>query len=147
MCRMMVSPAMTDMLLRKTSSGFVPLDDIGQEYWDSLGLGDVIKCKVSKPRNYKFLQKYWACVRLVFKNQRYFPSQEVLHGAIKQATGYATTYEFKNGQTYTHIGSISFAKMDEVEFEIFYKTAIRFICENVIPGLKEEDLVRELLSF
>lgn len=138
---------MAEILLKKTLTGLVPLDAMAQEYWDKLGLGDVVRCKVSKPRNYRFLSKYWTLLTLILGNQDVFPDVDSLHGCVKRATGYSRVYELKNGDTYEHVGSISFAKMTEEEFEVYYKKVMKFICEAVIPGLEEEDLVRELISF
>ena len=138
---------MSEILLKKTLTGLMPLDALAFDYCDKLKLGDVIKCKVSKPRNYKHLQKYWVMINVVFQEQSVFPAPEVLHGALKKALGYSTTYKLHDGSYYTHVGSISFAKMTQDQFDLFYKNAVNFVCKSVIPGLDDKDLERELLSF
>ena len=40
--------------------------------------------------------------------------------------------------------SISFAKMDQTEFEAFYEKAIQYCTERVVPGLPANDLRREV---
>ena len=40
--------------------------------------------------------------------------------------------------------SISFAKMDQTEFESFYERAMDFLIAEVLPGIDSADLEREV---
>lgn len=138
---------MADIYLKRTLKGLAPSNEQAEEAIQKIPVGKVVKAKISQPRNVRHHQKYWAMVGLIHKNQSYFATAEHLHQAIKARCGYSTKYQFKNGDTLTCSDSIAFGKMDQADFEIFYENAVGFVTSEVIPGLTNSDLRRELGEF
>ncbi len=42
--------------------------------------------------------------------------------------------------------SISFAKMDQTEFDQFFDRTVELVCKHFLPGVRDEDLRREVLE-
>lgn len=138
---------MAKALMRKELNGLRPLDAQGEEALSKIKLGDMVMVEFKRPRNAKHHRKLWALLSLVIGNQDHYQTAEQLLNGLKCATGHADEYPMKNGQGVVMIPrSISFASMDQTEFEQWYDRAIAVICKHVIPGLSQEDLKREVLD-
>lgn len=57
-----------DIYCKVTQYGLVPLYNTDLELKKHLKIGNVVKCKVSNPRNYEHHKKFFALVRLTFDN-------------------------------------------------------------------------------
>lgn len=42
--------------------------------------------------------------------------------------------------------SISFANMDQDEFDAFWQRVVKVVCEEILPGVTEADIEAEILS-
>lgn len=138
---------MAKIFLKKTIHGLAPFNIQASEVLDKLKMGSVVSANVTKPRNVKFSSKYWVMVDLIFKNQSYYRTPEAVNNAIKQKLGYCDIYRQKEGPPSIEYHSISFAKMDDLKFQEFYQAAVDFVCDEIIPGLEQSDLAKELEQF
>lgn len=100
--------------------------------------------EVTHPRNYKFHKKFFALLNLGFANQdRYKDFTEYRTIKTMQA-GFFKMIITDRGKVFIP-ESISFANMDELEFEKLYKTVLDIICsETKLTGPEVEN---ELLNF
>lgn len=132
---------------RNMLGGLVPADARSEEVIKSLPHGKWLNAQISQPRNVKHHAKYWALLNKVFENQDHFKTVEHLHNCIKVATGHSVTYQLKNGKQVHCPTSISFAKMNQQEFENYYTGVVQFITTEVIPGLDSRELERGMEGF
>ncbi len=132
---------------RNRLGGFIPADARSEEAIKQLPFDTWITAQISQPRNGKHHAKYWSLLSKVYQNQSYFATVDDLHLCIKVATGHSTTYQLKDGRLVHCPTSISFAKMDQREFEKYYDKVLGFIAEQVIPGIKKEELKAELEGY
>lgn len=102
------------------------------------------KFELTHPRNYNFHKKFFALINLGFANQ----------DKVKDFTEYRTIKIMQAGffrMIITEKGkvfipeSISFASMDELEFEKVYKTVLDIICSET--KLTSDEIQNELISF
>ena len=122
----------------------VPTTEAGREWLDGLPIGEIVAGRFSRPRNLKHHAKFFAMLGVIAHNSSY--SVDDLLTVFKRRIGLGKEIQTIHGPVWKE-GSISFAKMDQDEFAIFYKKAVDFVCEEIIPGLDEADLERELLEF
>lgn len=138
---------------RITPSGLIPMYDSDYDEKKKLKVGDTVLCEIKRPRNYEFHKKFMALVRLTFDNL-----PEHLHKlmGIYSVEDMLTSLKFDLGLcTIIHIGerdfikegSISFAAMDETEFESFYKRSIDIILHRYLCGTDLQDLLDEIQRF
>lgn len=134
------------ILMRRTLGGNLsPINDGGRDVISRIGDAEVL-VEIRKIRNPAFHRKFFALISLIYHNQSRFRSIEELLDVIKVMVGHANVVE-KDGKEIYIPKSISFAKMDELEFQAFYDRVITFVCEKIIPGVTREELERELLEF
>lgn len=138
---------------RVTDMGLIPMYDSDYDEKKKLRVGENVLCDISKPRNYEFHKKFFALIRLVFEN---LPehiadtfniySEEDMLDALKVDLGlYNIVYV--GGKQLVKVGSISFAKMDNTEFERFYNRSIDIVLNKYMNGTERFDLIEEINRF
>lgn len=138
---------------RVTDIGLVPMYDSDYDEKKKLRVGENVLCDISKPRNYEFHKKFFALIRLVLDN---LPehisdtfniySEEDMLDALKVDLGlYNIVYV--GGKQLVKVGSISFAKMDNTEFERFYNRSIDIVLNKYMNGTERFDLIEEINRF
>lgn len=156
---------MTEVTLVATSNGgFVPSTDSDRtaimKRWKP---GEVALVTVRKPRNGAFHRKAFALFNFLF--EYWEPAITEYHGMVIQknfdrfradltvAAGFYETYvNAITGELRLKAKSISFAKMDEAEFEKLYSAVIDIGLAKILPDTFDSDSVRqavenELMSF
>lgn len=137
---------MASILLQRSLSGLSPIDEIGQEALRSIAIGDLIRVRMTKLRNPQHHRLFFALVNKVYENQDHYHNVEHFLTALKVALGHCDTVICKNGNTAYIPKSISFARMDQIEFDQFFNKAVDLICRDFLPGVKSDDLRREVLE-
>lgn len=133
-------------LVQKTIYGLQPVFNSDHEALkeSKLKIGEVYEVEIKKKRNYQFHKKYFALLNLCYENQEVFESIEDLRYFLTMKAGYYKQIDTGNGTMFIP-KSISFAKMDEIEFERLYQLTITVICNFI--GIEKEDLLNEILNF
>ena len=142
-----------DILCKVTAQGLVPMYDSDLEEKKRLREGSVVKVSVTKQRNYEFHKKFFALVRLTFENlpetlqqMLNIRSEEDMLTCIKLDLGYASTVWYGTKQVVIP-KSISFAAMDQTEFEQFYNRAVDMVLGLYLRGTNKQDLLEEIENF
>ena len=143
-----------DIYCRVTPYGLVPLYDSDHDLKQRLRIGSTARCRVSQPRNYEFHKKFFALVRLTYDNlplplvERWrIRSVDDMLRRFKRDLGYFTSSVNELGEREIEYSSISFAAMDEEEFERFYNGSVNLVLDKYIRGLEREDLLTEVEHF
>ncbi|MDP2654602.1 MAG: DUF1367 family protein, partial [Candidatus Omnitrophota bacterium] len=123
-----------NLSLTKTQIGLMPADPESDEYIRKLKPGQVIHGKFSKVRSYKFHRKYFALLNVGFENWNPAPIEtrwgipernfDQFREQLTILAGYYETVFKLDGTFKLRAKSISFAKMDEAEFEKIYQSTI-----------------------
>lgn len=138
---------------RVTDHGLIPLYDSDYEEKKKLRVGDTVLCDIKRPRNYEFHKKFFALVRLTFDNlpehlhqALSIYSEEDLLLSLKIDLGLCTTVRYGFREVIKP-GSISFASMDETEFQRFYSSCIDVILHRYLRGTDRQALLDEIERF
>lgn len=97
-----------------------------------------------KPRNVAHHRKFFAMLNVVFNNQSYYTNLEHLRAICMIAIGHVDVVATKRFGVVNLPKSISFANVDQHEFEQLYDAAVHWVCSEVIPGMKRSDLDAEV---
>lgn len=143
---------MVEFLAVKRMNGDLhPTNEQGEAYLRGIKQGDIVTINVKRPRNPYFHAKYFALLNLVLKNQEHYKSVEELLVVAKIATGHVDAIQTKRWGTVYLPKSISFAAMDESEFQEMYDRTMMWVFTDVIPGLSitgmDAEVEAELLAF
>lgn len=142
-----------ELYCQATPQGLVPLYDSDLEAKHKLQEGKVYKVTVTTPRNYNFHKKFFGLLRLTYYNlpetlerKLGIHNEEDLLTALKVELGLCDIYTI-DGRTIIKPQSISFAAMDNAEFETFYNRCIDLILHRYLRGTEREELIQEIENF
>jgi len=142
-----------DIYCRVTPVGLMPMYNSDYDEKQKLREGETVLCRISKPRNYEFHKKFFALVRLTFDNlpERLVQmlgirSEEDMLDCLKIDLGLFRTV-WHGGRPVVRLGSISFAAMDNNEFEKFYNRCVTLILDKYLSGTDRQALKEEIERF
>lgn len=142
-----------EIFVKSTAAGLVPLYDSDYEAKKKLKEGQIYKATITIPRNYYFLKKFFALLRLTYYNlpetlerKLGIHNEEDLLTSLKVELGLCDIYTI-DGRTIVKPQSISFAAMDNASFEIFYNRCIDLILHRYLRGTDREELIQEIENF
>lgn len=142
-----------DIYCRVTDIGLIPMYDSDLDEKHRLRIGDNVLCTIKRPRNYEFHKKYFALLRLTVANlphliqqQMQIFTEEDLLDCLKIDLGLFTT-RWHGGRQIVKTGSISFAKMDNTEFEKFFSRSIDAILRIYLRGTDRQALIEEVENY
>ncbi len=133
----------TSQIMVKRLGALRPTDDSGAEAMRKIGDGELVKVSWSRPRNIRFLRKFFAMLQIILANQEHYKTTDELLNVCKLRIGHITVVQTQQGEE-RWPKSISFAAMDESEFSAFYNRAIDWMLTEVIPGLQRQHLDSEV---
>jgi len=121
-----------------------PLYDSDLQEIVRLKQGTEYKFTVVHPRNYEFHKKYFALLRMGFQNQDKIKTEKEYRFLMTLKAGYFTIILTDKGKVFMP-ESISFASMDEIEFEKLYNATINVLCVELNTSV--ESIMQELVNF
>ena len=136
-----------------TENGLAPKYDSDREEFSRLKRNTDVLVEVGQKRNYVFHKKFFALLKLTYDN---FPewmednlnvhSVEDLRTRLKIDLGLYEVSHYGNLSVIIP-KSIAFDKMDETEFEKFYKMSVNHIMKNYLKGVTNEQIEEEIWKF
>jgi hypothetical protein len=151
---------MATIWLRKLYDTFCPADEMSAEAMEGFKANGLYKAEITQPRNIGFHRKFFALLNLVYKNYeqpevfykgiRVFKSFERFRDDVTISCGHYELELNKLNNVVQRAKSISFAKMDQTEFEALFSTAITVILAEYLTTYSESDmdfLVSKVLQY
>jgi hypothetical protein len=151
---------MATLYLRKLYDSFVPTDELSAEAMEAMLPNTEFKAELTRPRNYKFHQKFFTLIDVAYKawegpviehkGEMIRASLDRFRKDIQIMCGYYEIVVNIRGELRKEAKSISFANMEQDEFEKLYSTAIDVILGKVLSGYTKDDLdeqVNRILRF
>lgn len=83
-----------------------------------------VECEIKVPRNLKFHKKLFALLNLVYQNQEHYNNIDHLRKDLTIASGFYENRYTIHGEEITEAKSISFAKMNQLEFNDYYSKMV-----------------------
>jgi len=95
-------------------------------------------------RNLEFHQKFFVLLNTIYEIQNHFDNFEAMRYWLIMKAGHYHIIETPTGVIYKP-KSVSFAKMDEMEFQRVYNDVVQvaLIHKNICGGITEADLLHE----
>ncbi|WP_370372947.1 DUF1367 family protein [Henriciella pelagia] len=139
-----------EVWIKRTKLGTImPANSQSEQELSKLPVGEWHLAVIRKPRNVKHHRKWMALLQVCFPHQDMWPTFDSFRKAIQVVLGHGEVIEAKDGRKYIEAASISFAKMDQDEFEQFYERGVKLVLEKILPGVDRADLdaqVHEILE-
>lgn len=135
-------------------SGLRPSTDDDYEAKGKLKIGKIYKADIKLARNYKFHRKFFALINCAWEylNEKQIAffrySKDNFRKAVELAAGNCElVYSIKQKEWVEQVRSISFASMDEGEFQTLYAKCLTVILTTFLPNISEEEFDKNLLNF
>lgn len=126
---------------RKAPGGhLIPDDDDTVELMQGVKTGEILSVEYKRPRNYKFLKKFMALVQLVFENQDKYKTKEDLLVEIKLQVGHYEEHITLGGKVTYQPKSMSFSRMDELEFGVFYNKVLDVVLKHFLLEMEKDEI-------
>lgn len=152
---------MTEIVLTKLPSGaLAPADAQAAEFIAKLKLGGAVKAKVSQPRNYRFHKKLFALLNLAFeswepegkeyKGERVAKNFDQFRNDVTVLAGFYDTTVTLKGDVRLVAKSISFANMEQDDFDKLYNAVVNVLLARVLTKYTRDDLdevIERLMAF
>ena len=120
-----------------------PADEAAEAIMSKCREDELIAVVVKRGRNLAHHRKLFKLFQIVAENQSHYKDAEEVLVAFKFAIGWTDKIKTKRGVVEIP-RSISFAKCDQTEFDLFYSKAVDFLVQEVIPGTDGDELRREV---
>lgn len=135
---------MAKVYLYRSGFAFFPAYASDTDIISQFAEGEVFSCEVKKARNYKNHKRFFALLKLGFENQEQFSSPEWWREYVLIKSGSYESCETPEGYMY-RAKSISFSRMDEIEFRELYRSVSQVIID--LCGIDENVLENNLKLF
>ena len=136
--------------LIKIPGGLRPAFEQDEKYLARKKTGTMIEADVREPRNSALFRKWWVLVNFLAEHSDRFPTAEHASKYMLIQLGYCVWIPVskvapdRGGVPIAD--SISFASMDNAEFEAMYSKACDLLCE-IIPHVTDENVKQVLAEF
>lgn len=118
------------LLVKGFDNKFTCAYDSDYEKLKRIKPNEMIECEIKKKRNIKFHRKFFALMNMIYQNQERYNNIDDLREDLTIEAGYFIKRENINGEVIKRAKSISFAKMDEHEFNNFYSAVLDEIVKH-----------------
>lgn len=142
---------MKEIVLTKVAGGVLaPIDPQAAEYIAKLKTGAAVRATVKQQRNPRFHRKFFALLNLAFDHWE--PAENTYKGQVvgknfdqfrNDIVCLAGFYEMATnlrGEVRVTAKSISFASMDQAEFDDLYNAVVGVVLKHVLTTYSREDL-------
>lgn len=140
-----------EVLLTKTPQGFlIPLSESEADKCKRFKVGSTVRAEMSAPRNGKFHRKFFAMLDIGFdafdppeSEHKGLPVQKNRERFRKDciiAAGFYDAVANLNGEVRAEAHSISFANMDDDDFEKVYSAVANVLLQKVLRNYTRADL-------
>jgi hypothetical protein len=129
-------------LIKTLGNNFKVAYNSDYEIAKKIPVNEPIEYEWKKKRNYKFHKKFFALIDLVYENQEQFNNKELLRKQLTIKAGFYDTFFDIDGVEQREAHSISFASMDENEFQELYARFIDAVFDWL--GIEKQDLIDEI---
>ena len=130
-------------LIRKMDALF-PANEQTLDALRKMKPGQWYRADIRLPRNVKHHRKYFALLGVVFPHQTMWPTFRKFRQKLEEALGHGEYHTNGRGERYFENESISFANMDQEEFEQLYERAVELILTRILPNVGRADLDRQV---
>lgn len=111
-------------LIKLEDNSFVLASESDLVESKKIKIGELYMYEFKKPRNIQFHRKFFALINLVFQNQDLYTNMDHLRNDLTIRSGHYDTHFDMDGIEVFSAKSISFASMDDHEFQDFYNSVV-----------------------
>ena len=133
-------------LVKRSDGTFIPAHNSDYELAKKVQPGDSIEGKIGVHRSLGFHKKFFALIRYTYHHmseqlQEALPSEDALRLELTLQAGYWDKHYTMGGKEIIYPKSISFASMDQVDFEKLYSAVLDVVLKWFVTDIDEDELL------
>jgi hypothetical protein len=142
----------TKLVVVSDGRALLPRDPYSAEVVASMPRGQDAMAEIRQPRSLKQLRFLYAMARKIADNHAIYTTVPAVIYQLKIRSGMfepiiaADTMQPSKSKIYYTVKSTAFESMDAVEFGQIFDQWRRIIREELLPGVSDEGLVREIME-
>lgn len=122
---------MSEFYVRRVGNALLPDGDESVAAFAMIPFGKPMRCELKQPRNLQFHKLFWAlCSRIASGLGRENITSETVATMLKLATGHFDLYVSKTYGEVRMPKSVSFAKMDGLQFREFFERCVKVVYDE-----------------
>lgn len=138
----MSDDADSTLYMTRTVTGLKAADQKAQNVLRKIPVGEMVQCKITNPRNLAHHKKFMKLIDIFWEAAGDWSSPYAVLVELKCRLGHIQKLTIREtGEIMTVPRSISFASMDQTQFEEFYEKALNELC--IMAGGIEPDELRQ----
>lgn len=122
-----------------------PFDETGRKIMGRLKTGDKVIVETKRQRNIRHHNLYWATIGFFAEHSDRTPRQ--VHALFRDLTGRYDRILKRDGSEIRDYHSTAWGNMDEDEFSAYHRELIDALWKEVMPGVPEGVMRKELEAF
>lgn len=131
--------------MRREGNRLAPVDPLSDEELQNIPIGKDLLVTVKSPRNVRQFRLAWALAKKVSDACDFLPDSETAMDWLKIKARHVKMLQDPRTQQVAIIPkSIAFASLSQDAFKRVFDRMVYVVCSDIIPGLKESDLRREI---
>lgn len=139
-------------MIKNSTGTHTPAFDSDYENNKKIPVGDIVKHTITKIRNPRFHKKYFAMLNCFYhclneSQMERYPNPDNFREAILIMTGHYVLTVLPDGTEHKKAKSISFASMDDIEFEKVYSDTLDTGLKWFLKGLTQGEFEQEIINF
>jgi hypothetical protein len=132
-------------LIKNLNGSFTPAYDSDLEIAKKIKVNSFYEFDFKKPRNYLFHKKFFALINLAYHNQDTYNNIDDLREDLIVDAGFYRKTRTMHNETIKKALSVSFAAMDDIEFNDLYSRVADVIVKWL--GIEKQDIVDNINQY
>jgi two-component SAPR family response regulator len=132
-------------LIKNLNGSFTPAYDSDLEIAKKIKVNSFYEFDFKKPRNYLFHKKFFALINLAYHNQDTYNNIDDLREDLIVNAGFYRKTRTMHNETIKKALSVSFAAMDDIEFNDLYSRVADVIVKWL--GIEKQDIVDNINQY
>lgn len=133
------------LLVKQLNGSFIPAYDSDKDNLKRIKAGEIIQADVVKPRGVKKHRKFFALMNMLFQNQEIYKNLDDMRNDLTVEAGYYREVINFQGEVTKKALSISFAAMDDLEFDKYFDDVINTIVQYF--HFDKQEIINNLQDF
>lgn len=132
------------LLVKQLNGTYLPAYDSDKDNLKRIKAGEMVQADIVKPRGVKKHRRFFALLNLLFQNQEIYENLDDLRYDLTVEAGYYREVVNIHGEVTKKAKSISFAAMDDLQFDKYFDDVLNTIVlhfhfdkEEVLENIKD----------
>jgi hypothetical protein len=133
------------LVVKQLNGTLKPAYNSDHDAFKKLKPDETYQAEITLPRNIKFHRKFFSLIKMIYANQEIYKNMDRLRKDLLKSAGYYDEWADFHGEIHREAKSISFASMDQEEFDQMYNRILDEIVFNF--NFDREEIIQNVEQY